>query len=35
MVASGSVVLRRAMGAVRAELYAALGRAEPALRLTG
>lgn len=34
VVASGSVVLRRKLGAIRRELYAALGRREPSLRRT-
>ncbi len=32
VLASGSVVLRRKLGAIRRELYAALGRREPSLR---
>lgn len=32
VVASGSVVLRRKLGAIRREVYAALGRREPSLR---
>jgi urease accessory protein len=34
LLASGSVVFRRKMGAIRRELYAALGRREPSLRRT-
>lgn len=34
VVASGSVMLRRKLGAIRRELYAALGRREPSLRRT-
>jgi len=34
VLASGSVVLRRKLGAIRRELYAALGRREPSLRRT-
>jgi urease accessory protein len=34
-VADGSIALRRALRAVRRELYAALGRREPALRRSG
>jgi len=34
LVASGSVLLRRKLGAIRRELYAALGRREPSLRRT-
>lgn len=35
MVASGSVILRRTLAAVRSELHAALGRPEPSLRRVG